>query len=165
MQKSSDESQTAAGNPLNRRDLLVGASTVGAGLLAATLTPGSALAEMDHAHHHGGGTANEAVIDAALDCVKTGSICLDHCITLLGSGDVAMKECMDSVSEMLPACSALARLAALDSAHLKQFAQVCITICIACEKACAQHKDKHAQCRACMESCQKCIAACKKLIG
>jgi Cys-rich four helix bundle protein (predicted Tat secretion target) len=145
------------------------------GAITAGLAAGAALAAMavggkaradDHEHHHehGAASVNQALIDAGLACVGKGEVCADHCIKLLAEGDTAMKDCLRSVSAMLPVCATLTKLAALDAKRLKEYAKVCIDVCSDCEEACKKHADKHAVCKACQESCTKCIEACKKYV-
>jgi Cys-rich four helix bundle protein (predicted Tat secretion target) len=132
-------------------------------------------AGMDHSHmdhskmDHGAmdmGSApakHQALIDKALHCVNTGEVCLNHCIGLLSKGDTSIKDCVRSVSIMLPMCATLAKLGALDAARLKEFAKVCRDVCADCEKECNKHNDHHAVCKACAESCAACIKECDKL--
>jgi Cys-rich four helix bundle protein (predicted Tat secretion target) len=134
-----------------------------AAVIAASATTVSAFAAKDEHHHHHQTHANATLIDAALDCVKNGEICQDHCIRLIKDGDTSIADCLSAVNDMLPACSTLAKLAISESKHLKQYAEVCIAICKDCEKECEKHKDKHHACKACMESCAQCIKACEKI--
>ena len=155
--------------PSSRTDLFDRRAVVSAGLgLVATATAVSAQ-EHDHKHHehHAGSTGpalHQALIDVALECVNRGQVCNNHCLELLGAGDTSLKECMRTVSAMLPMCQALASLAALNSPRLKQLAKVCIDVCADCENECKKHEKHHAACKACRESCTKCIEACKKII-
>ena len=41
-------------------------------------------------------------------------------------------------------------------------ARVALDACVACEKECRKHADKHAECRACAQSCVTCIEQCRK---
>lgn len=106
---------------------------------------------------------NQALLDAALECIKAGETCLDHCVRTLSTGDKSMAECAATVRAMLPTCHALADLTRLNSAHLKALAAVCAKVCRDCEAACKKHQNHHAECKACMESCQKCAAECEKV--
>ncbi|MGE0054477.1 MAG: four-helix bundle copper-binding protein [Hyphomicrobium sp.] len=122
----------------------------------------------DHAEHMGGHdhsapAAHQALIDAALKCVNKGEVCTNHCITMLGNGDTSLKDCIRTVAAMMPMCEALAKLAALESSHLKDLAKVCSDVCEDCQKECKKHAEHHAACKACAESCQECIDACKKV--
>jgi Cys-rich four helix bundle protein (predicted Tat secretion target) len=105
---------------------------------------------------------NEALLAAALDCLKTGEACLDHCVRSLSTGDKSMAECAATVRAMLPMCQAIADLTRLNSTHLKALAAVCAKVCRDCEAACKKHQNHHAECKACMESCQKCATECEK---
>lgn len=142
---------------LGRRELLTGATAV-----IAMAGSNIAFAETDHKHHHAS-NPNEAIVDAALDCLKTGQACLDHCILLFKKGDNSVAACADTVNEMLAMCTTLSKLASYQSRHLKAFAKVCMESCIDCEKECRKHEDKHAECKACADSCKNCIEQCKKL--
>ena len=108
-------------------------------------------------------TINETLLAAALDCLKAGETCLDHCIRTLSTGDKSMAECAGTVRAMLPMCGALADLTRLNSTHLKALAAVCAKVCRDCEAACKKHQNHHAECKACMESCQKCATECEKV--
>lgn len=107
-------------------------------------------------------TINEPLLAAALDCLKAGETCLDHCIRTLSTGDKSMAECAGTVRAMLPMCRALADLTRLNSSHVKALAAVCAKVCRDCEAACKKHQNHHAECKACMESCKRCADACEK---
>ena len=128
---------------------------------------GHDMSGMDHSKMAAGTTGavskHQALIDSALHCVNKGDVCLDHCIALLSKGDTSIKECVRTVLAMLPMCAALAKLAALDTPRLKEFAKVCRDVCADCQKECDKHKDHHAVCKACGESCAACIKECDKL--
>jgi Cys-rich four helix bundle protein (predicted Tat secretion target) len=103
------------------------------------------------------------LIDAALNCVKAGEICQQHCLELLGQGDKSMAECSKTVTEMLSFCRTLAELAAHKSDHLPKFAGLCADVCKNCEKACRVHEGHHVQCKNCAETCARCAAECAKV--
>jgi len=148
---------------ISRRDVLAAS---GALVVAGAAGTASAAGTMDHSAHMMDGTLkNQAAIDASLDCVRKGNLCLDHCLELFRANDTSVAECATQVNQMLPMCETLAKLAMADSKHLKQLARVCIETCADCEKECRKHEDKHAACKACAESCAACIKACKKLVG
>jgi len=159
MEQSQNKSQEPLENS-QRRKLLAGSAAV-----AATIASSGVMAS-DHKHHehhgHGASMHNE-LIESALDCIKTGEACNNHCIELVKDGDTSVAECMDIVNQMLPMCRALASLASAQSEHLYEFAQVCASVCKDCEKECEVHADKHAECKICMESCADCIKQCEKL--
>jgi Cys-rich four helix bundle protein (predicted Tat secretion target) len=160
-----------ASQTVSRRRLL-GAS-VGAGValstLAAISSPAKAADEHaghgDHTLAHDEAVHYQPVIDAALACINRGEVCMDHCFKLLGEGDTSLKNCVRTVSAMLPMCVGLARFAALDAPRLKELARFCIDVCADCETECRKHQDHHASCRACADSCADCITACKALIA
>ena len=140
-----------------RRNLLIGATA-----MTAALATGTTFAASGHKHHHAS-NRNTGLIDTALDCIKSGQACNDHCIELVKSGDTSIADCMSSVSEMLAACTALSQMASYQSKHLAALAKVCIAVCEDCEKECSKHEKKHAECKACAESCRDCIKACEKV--
>ena len=127
---------------------------------------------MDHAagspeqntHDHNAPAKHKALIDSAFACLNHGEICINHCLTTLSAGDTSLKDCMRSVSVMMPMCAALARAGALEASRLKDIAKVCIDICADCETECKKHAEHHAACKACGQSCADCIAECKKVI-
>lgn len=106
--------------------------------------------------------AHKEIYDAALECVRAGTECFDHCIRSLQAGDKMMVECTTTVRAMLPLCRAVAELAMQDSKHLAALATVCAKVCRDCEAVCKKHAGHHAECKACMESCKRCAEACEK---
>jgi Cys-rich four helix bundle protein (predicted Tat secretion target) len=164
---------------VTRRSMLAAGLVAGTGVALAAA--GKALAYEDdknhegHEHHDGheghekheghahGAAPHQALIDAALDCINRGEVCVNHCIVMLEKGDTSLKDCLRTVSAMLSLCPAMVRLAALDAERLHEFAKVFIDICSDCEKACRKHEDHHAECKACAEACAACIEECKKL--
>src|SRR5262249_51485999 len=79
------------------------------------------------------------------------------------SGDTSLAVCAQRVSEMLPACDAVARLATLGAPRLGEFAAACRDVCDDCEKECRKHADTHTICKACADSCARFIAEAKHL--
>ncbi|MFN3624066.1 MAG: four-helix bundle copper-binding protein [Hyphomicrobium sp.] len=163
---TSDKNSGVQSPGIDRRTVLATLAASG-----AALTAGAVQAQDGHEHHHGGhdghasgeGAKHQALIEAALDCVKRGEVCISHCISLLGQGDTSLKDCLRSVLTMLPSCEALARVAALDAPRLKELAKVCGDICADCQAECKKHQDHHAACKACGEACGKCAEECRKL--
>lgn len=150
----------------SRRDALAGL----AGVIGSITFVAPALAQANHNHSGHAAPASapkprQALVETALACVGKGEICLNHCFSLLGAGDTSLKNCVRTVSAMIPACGALARFAALDAPRLKDLAKLCIDVCTDCETECRKHQDHHAECKACAESCAECIRACKALIA
>lgn len=153
------------------RRAMISAGLAGSLAVAAVLAAEPARAEGEHDHHagHAASTAadsakHQALIDIAAKCVARGEACLNHCIALMSTGDTSLKDCIRTVSVMLPMCGALMRVAGLDATRLKDVAKVCIDVCDDCVKACKPHIEHHALCKACSDSCMECIDACKKVI-
>jgi Cys-rich four helix bundle protein (predicted Tat secretion target) len=117
----------------------------------------------DHAHHAHASSKHQALIDAAQRCVASAEACVPHCVALLGKGDTSLAECLESVLEMAPVCTAVVRLAALDAGRLKELAKVCSDICADCEKVCRKHAEHHEVCKVCADSCAAFIKESKKL--
>lgn len=147
---------------IDRRGFLLGGAAI-----AATALSGSAFAQAggghEHHHHHAG-SGHGAVVTAALDCVKTGEECLAHCLASFETGDTELAICAERVHELVIACTALGKFAALGSKHLAGMARVSTQVCTDCEIECRKH-EHHPQCKACAESCLACIEACKSLLG
>ena len=152
----------------SRRSLILGAvaatTTLATNAIASSdehnMHKGHKGHKMNHSNHK---NPNEKAIDASLHCVRQGNLCQDHCIDLIKDGDTSMIDCLNSVTEMLPMCETLSKLASLKSDLLPKFANVCIDACIACEKECKKHAHMHEACKNCAESCAACIVECKKL--
>jgi|APLak6261678615_1056124.scaffolds.fasta_scaffold16615_2 Cys-rich four helix bundle protein (predicted Tat secretion target) len=150
---------------MNRRDALKTTAAAGAVLSLSALAQGAPKAAAPAgktATPPSGIAAHKEIYDAALECLRTGNECLDHCVRSLSTGDKMMAECAGTVRAMLPLCEAVSQLAMLDSKFLKELAAVCAKACRECEAACKKHSGHHAECKACMESCAKCAAACEK---
>lgn len=151
---------------ITRRALLVGA---GAAVLAS-----GARAAMAGSHEHAGHEGHEGhsaegnnptVTKAALNCIASANVCIEHCIVQLRDGNTAMADCAAAVTEMHAACTGLATLAAQNSKHLGKYAAACLEICKTCEIECRKHENMHAVCKACADSCKACIAECEKLVA
>jgi Cys-rich four helix bundle protein (predicted Tat secretion target) len=141
---------------VGRREFLMGA--------AAAAAAGVALA--------GGAQAAEPKADSApklaalaASCVQTGDACISHCLSSFSAGDTKLAACARSVTEMVPVCQTLGRLAELESAHLRSYAAVCREVCDACEQECRKHEKDHAICKECGDACRKLSAALKSLAG
>jgi Cys-rich four helix bundle protein (predicted Tat secretion target) len=154
---------------ISRRQVLLGA-----GALAATAIAGSAAAaehqheQQQQGHDHqkmmrGACCPHDALIKAAHDCVRTGQVCLDHCIEMFKSGDTTLAECADKVTELVAMSTALASMAASNSPHLKALAGVCRGVCKDCEDECRKHEKDHEVCKTCADACADCIKACDQV--
>jgi Cys-rich four helix bundle protein (predicted Tat secretion target) len=117
-----------------------------------------------HAHHHVADPGpNAALIGASADCVTKGQICLSHGLDLLAAGEKEMLGCGKSVNETIAICVALQALACQDARSLKALAKLAEETCLACEKECRKHRDKHKECKDCADSCVACAKQCKAL--
>ena len=151
---------------VKRRDVLMGALALAfTSQIQAASSSADKASEGHHHHHHSADNPFAEAIDVAWDCVAKGKACENHCIQLVKSGDTSIADCLDAVSEMMPICSAFAQLAASQSTHIKALAEVCLAICKDCEAACEVHKDKHAECKDCMESCAEFVSVCEKALA
>jgi len=160
--KNATHAEESAPTSMNRRKVLLSTAAVAA---AAVVGSNTTLAGDHSAHSHGATNVNEAIIDSALNCMKTGQACIDHCIELFKSGDTSVANCADNVQEMLAMCHALSQMASYNSTLLGELANICRKACLTCEKECKKHAAKHTACKACAESCERCAEACKKIIA
>jgi Cys-rich four helix bundle protein (predicted Tat secretion target) len=143
---------------MKRREVLTG---IGAMVMA--VGPDAAFAAETHADHMAAPSpAVKALIDAAFACEETGEACIAHCLAMFRAGDTSLAPCATSVQQMLPACSAVSRLANYGSPHLAAMAAVCAKICADCEAECRKH-EQHPPCKACADACAKFVAAAKAL--
>jgi Cys-rich four helix bundle protein (predicted Tat secretion target) len=123
----------------------------------------------DHAHQHHAHGDHEIVmgpaglIAAVNGCISAGNACIAHCLHFFAMGDASMAACCRAATEMTAYCTAMARLSALNSKHLKQAAALCAALCSDCEAECRKHADAHPICKECADSCQKTAAECKKV--
>jgi len=156
-----DESGERASGTMPRRSVLAAASGV---VLAAVATGGRGLGVSPAAAAPQPANApNASLVATALDCAGTGEICLQHCLREFTAGQTMLAQCAKRVAEMIPACEALASLAALESQHLAAYAKVCADICQSCEDECRKHESHHAICKECADTCVKLVEACRKV--
>lgn len=144
---------------MNRRELLTLAGGVGAVMLAGNkvLAAGAAPTPAKPSE------ANQALAAAAAACVNSGSACLQHCLSSLGTGDTMMAACSKAVADMLAQTRALVDLANAGSKHLKAAAKVASDIAKDCEAECRKHQAMSAVCKKCGEDCSALIAASAKV--
>jgi len=144
---------------ISRRALLAGSAAFA--VAASTSTAMAGGHHDDHHDHHESSGGNGDLVRAAGACETAGEICQAHCQSMLAKGDTSLAACSASVSEMTASCSALMRLAAVNSSHLPAMAKLCAQILEDCKAACDKHA-KHDECKACAEACEACLAECKK---
>jgi Cys-rich four helix bundle protein (predicted Tat secretion target) len=145
---------------MNKREWMTNSAVLA---LAAVAGKASAQAA-PHAHHHMADPGpNAALMTAAADCTSKSQICLSHCLDLLAGGEKDMLGCGKAVNETIAICTALQALAAQDAKGLKALAKLAEETCLACEKECRKHEDKHSECKDCAESCVACAKQCKAI--
>ena len=147
-----------AAEKVSRRVLLGGAGAVAASLgMGLTGLAGA----QEHVHQGTGG--DRGLIGAAIHCIEEGEICLDHCMDTFQAGDLELATCARVVNELSIACTALAKLAAHGSNHLKAMARVTVAVCRDCKTECLKHA-QHPECLECAASCDPCVEECEKLL-
>ena len=90
--------------------------------------------------------SDQAFINAAYDCVKSGDVCLAHCLDLMATCDKSLGDCAQSVNELRVTCGALGSLAAQSAPSVAKLASVASDVCKNCEAACRKHGNEHAPC-------------------
>jgi len=151
---------------MNRREMF---TATGAAVLAMAAT--SAMAEEthhDHDHAMMGHVAptlppNLKLIDIASLCLRTGLVCMNHCLDSFTKGDLSLAGCARTVDQMESVCATLEKLASINSPHLPAMAKIALAVCLECEKECRKHADHHAECKACAEACLACAEECRKI--
>ena len=141
---------------IERRNLILGA-----GALLGTAAVGPVFAS-GGSHNHGGG--DNALLNSALDCMKTSQQCFAHCLTEFKQGKTDMADCAQAVHESAIICEALWGMTSVGSKHLKKVAAACLDVCKTCEKECDKFAKKHAVCKDCRDSCTDLIKQIKKAI-
>jgi Cys-rich four helix bundle protein (predicted Tat secretion target) len=139
------EPERSAGPALGRREFALGAAAAAA---AAALAVGARAAEPAPA----AGAQRPRLAELAANCVQVGEQCLSHCLAMLRGGDTSLAACAQLVYEMLPACTALGRMADAQSAQLAGFSAACAALCESCEKECRVHAE-HDICKRCADAC------------
>lgn len=108
------------------------------------------------------GGAMSGVADAASDCVRKGEACLQHCLTMLATGDQSMAACSKTVRDMLATSRALETLAVTNGPRAVALAKVAADVARDCQAECAKHA-QHPPCKECGDACGRLIAAVAKL--
>ncbi len=127
--------------------------------MVGTATGRSTARAQEHVHSD---PKNEELTKAALECARIGDDCIAHAFDMMKKGDTSLARCAELNSETVAATTALAKISALDSAHLRAFAKVVSAICEDCEQECLEHKH-HMACMLSAEACRACIEACDAL--
>lgn len=156
-------------SPIHRRELLlVGAGAVMAKALTVTTACAgtnadkkAAPADMPPPRAEPAAASDFASLVA--ECTRVGQVCMQHCLTLLASGDTSMAACAKTVHEMLAVCRGTEVLALAGSSHLAQAAALCKAVCESCEAACKVHAGHHRECGDCAAACRSTIDAAASL--
>jgi Cys-rich four helix bundle protein (predicted Tat secretion target) len=151
---------------MNRRELLQATALSGLALAStdsrAADNPAPAPGGSGKHVHDTIPTPYRELVRTSSACVSTGDLCLSHCVTLLGEGDTELAPCARTVRDTIAACGALQQLAAANSPHVREFAQVVAKVCADCQAECHKH-EQHPVCRDCEKACQECKQACDKV--
>jgi Cys-rich four helix bundle protein (predicted Tat secretion target) len=121
----------------------------------------------DHAAMMAAGSAapaprlNDALIPAYQACTRAAETCIAHCQQLLAQGDKSLGACLRTALDADTVCSAVLKLAGLNSRYTAAMAKQSIPVMQACVEACKEHVDHHAECKACHDACLKAIDAAK----
>lgn len=156
---------------MNRRELLLGSAAVAMSALTSRAITEDKIPEHQHEHqamtgheHHHSDPTNPKLLESAADCVKSGQICIRHCLDLFSQGEQKeLAACAVSVNELISVCSALQQMAASNSKHLAKMAKLSLDICKSCEEECRKHEKKHQACKDCAEACAACAKECEKM--
>ena len=144
---------------LDRRDLL----TAGVGLVAFASVARAAEETAAKPGATGSNEKQQALAKAIGQCITVGNTCLDHCLTILGTGDTSLADCGKAVHDMLAVCTATQTLVVGKAAYLKPAVQLCIDACTECERTCRKHETHHEVCKACADACATCLKECQNL--
>jgi len=122
-----------------------------------------------HEHDHAAMMAAPAVPAkyAALvvpyqDCIRASQVCIAHCQQSLAQGDKSLGDCLRTALDTEVLCTAVAKLANLNSQFTPALAKQSIAVMQVCVDACKEHVDHHAQCKACHDACLKAIDAARR---
>ncbi len=102
---------------------------------------------------HAAAGPDEQAMRSASSCIAAGQVCLQHCLGLLGVGDVALAECAHAVVDMIAVSQATQALAAAGAPELKLQAAVAVAVLTRCEELCRKHSVHHDACRDCATHC------------
>lgn len=145
---------------MNRRELLLGAAAMAAAATSSRIFA----SEHEHEHKHAAASPYDKLIAAATDCTTKATLCMQHCIVLMGKGETDLAACARSASQAAAICTALQQLASSNAKQLPQLAKVAMDICKECEEECKK-TERHPECKACKEACIACYKECKAIVG
>lgn len=101
----------------------------------------------------------QTCIDECNRCAQACHECIKLC---LNEPDVSARK--DHIAQMMECagiCKETACLMASDSKHVREFCQLCATVCDECSAGCAKFKDDH--CQKCAAECKKCADVCRSM--
>jgi hypothetical protein len=127
---------------------------------AKELAPMSVNAEMaDHPSPHPAHEALGTAVKHALYCAGIATSCADACLAEPMDMAACIRKCLDCAD----ICTALARIAARQTATdpviLRAALEACIAICEACQAECEKHDNPH--CERCARMCMECARDCR----
>jgi Cys-rich four helix bundle protein (predicted Tat secretion target) len=146
---------------IERRELLLAAAGATAGALAARAAVAAPPARWPTTPPD----VSSGLGEAAAQCVRSGEICLQHCLDLLGTGDTSLAACARLVTQMLAVCTAVGPIAAANSRYMPITARLCLEVCTDCERECRKHAEHHAVCKACADACAAAVEAAKRVLA
>jgi Cys-rich four helix bundle protein (predicted Tat secretion target) len=97
------------------------------------------------------------------ECVRASQACMSHCQQLLAQGDKSLGACLKTALDTEVVCSAVLKLANLNSQFTPTLAKQSVAVMQACVEACKEHVAHHAECKACHDACLKAIEAAKAI--
>jgi len=147
---------------MNRRELLQATALSGFTLATATSHAGDSPAGTAKHVHDTTPASYRDLVRTSSACLSAGDLCLSHCLSRLGEGETELAACARTVRDTIAACGALQQLAAADSPHTREFAQVVSKVCADCAAECHKH-EQHPVCRDCEKACEDCKQACDKV--
>jgi Cys-rich four helix bundle protein (predicted Tat secretion target) len=103
----------------------------------------------------------DALIPSFQACIAAAQVCTSHCQQLLAQGDRSLGDCLRTVLDSEVVCSAVLKLAGLNSSFTGSLARQSIAVMQACADACKAHVDHHVACKNCHDSCLKAIEAAR----
>lgn len=120
-------------------------------------------AAVDHSAHQPGSGRYAALASSFGVCAGLAAECVGHCQTILATGDKSLAECLKSSLACDTTCTAVARLARLESQFAPSLAQQTIPVMEACMESCRPHVETHPICKACFDACNNAIGTARTI--
>lgn len=120
-------------------------------------------AAVDHSAHQPGSGRYAALASSFGICAGLAAECVGHCQTILATGDKSLAECLKSSLACDTTCTAVARLARLESQFAPSLAQQTIPVMEACMESCRPHVETHPICKACFDACNNAIGTARTI--